>query len=954
MIYFTQGSLGAGKTSALIDDCSNCEDSFCVLTFSKTQKELLVPKVLNGEVFSFDEFVFSLFKENFQMFKSVSDIENAAIINEIAEEEFASDSGLKNLIRSSSTGMTFYKFFAEFEQNSFSRDDFLKTADLLDISPIDKNRLRIVGTLWAKYEERLEQNSLMAPHLYIKKLLNQKNILKNVTFKKIFVDEIHCATEAEIRFLQVFKENSDLHLYGETTSQIEKLLAPDKIIRLNKTRNEEIMQRILLFLENKNADLLPAESIEYSVFEDISDEMAFIAEKIKTLFENGNLSFNDFAIAINKSELRHKMSDYLEALGIQTNLSSNLDNKNFVQRLTRFFEICDLLKQLRLEKFSLAAFAKARSFSKAAYEVQIEQLNLYFENLLSDIFDDFYIKDRFFKLANQRSDLCLLEIVEANKELLSEEKQIKFFSEIEALSALYKAFLEKRFFDFVNLIAARFEATNETEFKKFQKRFCTQVLGLENLCRDGIIKKFDFNLIFDISKRLSDENSITLNTVKILPFFAFAGQEFSYVFMPYMTENYFPVIKQEVNFLSPITIEKFLLKSNKTCPQNPFNIVLKKQTEKALFVGVLSKAIQKVVISTHKYEEKKMVLPSPFLSFLMQKDAANLHCEQQTQKEKIKVAVAMPGSEKNKLHKVVGDDVVLKINQSAISNFQKCPRKFYYKNLLNLQETSTFSASYGTIVHAVLEILYSKNLEKFSCERMKELAEILFAAKEMPQVALDAGFADLTIELVSNTSPLSLAEMKKNLVGALEELNINGFFDNIPQIALTEKSFEFELLEIPQTIFNGRVDAILGVDGGITVTDFKTGKAYSKKLEKYFEDENLDFLKNPKMAKEYQYQLPLYFLACEHANEFIEFKDDIKNFELKYIRPKNKGGLQIDSIGREIIEQKKEKLIENLKKTICEEIRNKVYFESLPDEFYCKNCQYGFVCDANCEEVEEE
>ena len=143
MIYFTQGSLGAGKTSAMIEDCTHCEDSFCVLTFSKMQKELLASKIFNGAVFSFDEFVFSFFKESFQRLKTISDVENAAIINEIAEEEFASEVGLKNLTRASSTGMDFYRLFAEFEQNNFSKDDFLKITNELDISPIDKKITKV-------------------------------------------------------------------------------------------------------------------------------------------------------------------------------------------------------------------------------------------------------------------------------------------------------------------------------------------------------------------------------------------------------------------------------------------------------------------------------------------------------------------------------------------------------------------------------------------------------------------------------------------------------------------------------------------------------------------------------------------------------------------------------------------------------------------------------------------
>lgn len=278
----------------------------------------------------------------------------------------------------------------------------------------------------------------------------------------------------------------------------------------------------------------------------------------------------------------------------------------------------------------------------------------------------------------------------------------------------------------------------------------------------------------------------------------------------------------------------------------------------------------------------------------------------------------------------------IRLNASAISTFQTCPKKYYYKNLLNLKEPSNFAASYGNIVHCVFEVLNTKFLDKYNKQTAAELACILFEAETDSAQALSAGFSETDIELVKAADKLSLAEMKENFLNAIEDFDMSGGFDHPPKTALCEKSFVFSVPEMPEIVFDGRIDAILEDNSGnISIVDYKTGKnkppldylisdyGVNFKTSRGSDPANIEVLQNA-----YDYQIPIYYLACCYSKELAQYKDALSCAGYIYIRPKSReNGCDTDFVSKTQLEQHKDSIIKNLKETIVDKIINTTEFK---------------------------
>ena len=73
----------------------------------------------------------------------------------------------------------------------------------------------------------------------------------------------------------------------------------------------------------------------------------------------------------------------------------------------------------------------------------------------------------------------------------------------------------------------------------------------------------------------------------------------------------------------------------------------------------------------------------------------------------------------------------------------------------------------------------------------------------------------------------------------------------------------------------------------------------------------------------------------------------MKTLGLKYIRPSIRGekrGYFEDIISSDVIEEKKDKIIENISKTVVDKIRGTSSFPKTADKRCCSSCAYAFLC----------
>lgn len=105
-----------------------------------------------------------------------------------------------------------------------------------------------------------------------------------------------------------------------------------------------------------------------------------------------------------------------------------------------------------------------------------------------------------------------------------------------------------------------------------------------------------------------------------------------------------------------------------------------------------------------------------------------------------------------------------------------------------------------------------------------------------------AGFKQTDIDLVKAADDLAIAEMKENFSDAVDDFCMSGGFDSPCVKAECEKSFTFSLPQIPDVVFDGRIDAILTQnDGSIKIVDYKTGRDKANTLEYAISEYGVNF-----------------------------------------------------------------------------------------------------------------
>ena len=334
--------------------------------------------------------------------------------------------------------------------------------------------------------------------------------------------------------------------------------------------------------------------------------------------------------------------------------------------------------------------------------------------------------------------------------------------------------------------------------------------------------------------------------------------------------------------------------------------------EWAMFCEAVSCAQEYISLSTHAFEDKKQCAPSAYF-LQMAKNPIYVEKNEESSAKLYKNSAAAV----QKSTKIINDDEILKLNPSAISTYLKCPKKYYFKGLLNLKEQSTFAANYGNIVHAVMEVFLSKYLDSFNKSAMLVLSDILFNSVEDSETTLQAGFSQLIIDLVAATEKLALAQMRMNFEDAIEELDKNGWFNCAPEKAFCEISFSFRAPELGGVVFDGRIDAMLEKNGEYSIVDFKTGKNKDNDLNYALSEYGVNFFtktgRTPANIEDYQkkydYQIPIYYLASQNSASLKDFKGKVTKLGLEYVRPKNiHGGCKSDFAPADTVETFKYKI----------------------------------------------
>lgn len=1005
MVRLVKGYAGTGKTKkvledvyALIDADEINTENILLLTLTPTEKNELVALNQNVRdsknitIWAFDNLLSYLLKKSPSSFetKTISDFLAIHLIGSICKKEFAQNSALMNLTKSNTFFRELYNLFGLLKNNEISHDHLNIVMAKIKISSIDKGRLELIFKVFEQYDKKLKANKYLDYRDVVlesaKALISNKLLLETIKskFSYIFIDGLEDITYLQYKLIKLISNPNNLYLYGDEYSRIQEFrgawrdsLIEDALksdfgtIEVNELadskRNNEILERALYLVKKYNSEAVSfdfdkVESIKYKTLEDVQGEFSNLAKDILDKVKNEGCEFSDFAILIRDYEAKQKIIDLFKSQGIPINSELyNQDYQNFIFKLTRYLSICEVLEKLGIKTFDKLGISSTELKSKTDKEILFEELNLYIENILSESLDDNYAKERFVSLQEEYKNISLLDVVYKKLDLLKELDKKKLIDEFLKISEIYESYKNNKIIDLIVFIAkSEAEVFGNNEFNSIFAKLLSKVSEVSDLYKNVLKEKLELNVVRDVISIPFEDRLSSSNSVNLLTFFKSAGLEFKHVYIPSLSEKTFPKKVKSTYFISHESNEIISAELKKLNPNFKHLIELDKDSieeEARLFYLGMTRAKSSLTISTHKWEDKKQIQPSVFYQMLVDVDKENYEEIGSAQYDNESFEIKEEVAELSQKSAVIEEGSVLKLNPSAISNFLSCPKKYYCKNLLNLKEESVFAANYGTIVHAILEVFVKNHLNNYTKETILELGEILFAAKVETQKAIDEGFKPMDIDKVIATDELNLAEMKENFADAVVQLNLNNFFEQefIPSDALTEKGFTFTIEDLPNVEFDGRIDTICKFEDGYKIIDYKTGKNKKKKLSYYVSEYGVNFegdygqykgVYNENNISTYEYQIPIYYLASKNAESLKDFKDEIAELGLLYVRPKSQeDGYKKDFLSAQQIEEQTERIIQNLKTTVIDEILEKDTFEPKKDYMTCKNCTYNFLCD---------
>lgn len=809
------------------------------------------------------------------------------ILKTKAKEFFSADKTLFCLTKSD---IFFHDLLNIFNGLCFTKitpEIFEQTVKSLDFSPVDKNRLELCFCLYRAYVDTMEQNNFSFP--YYK---NSKN---------------HAGLD-------------------------------------------DIAEKIK---QHKNCECLE--------FSDVQSECLHIIEEIKNSVAKNELNYSDIAIFADKTQMRDKVLDMLKAA--QMPVVSSIyheEYENIKYKISIYHKMAETLKTLGVGEFSSSGF-KEISCSKALREIKFAELDESVKTLAAEAVKDVYVLDKIIA-AKENSSKSLLEFIFASIQKFDEQDREALNKEFGLFKHFYELYSKNSYAEAVKLVInSRIAKIDDVEVKQMIFQKMKSLDELQKLYDTVLSSQPDFEAFLELLKQsgqLQKDNAIFLQSITSD---IVNKKKFKNVYVLGLTENNFPGQNPSYPFISVQANEALTAALKKINPD--FDCFIKVDEmfyagKYESFLGVANAAETKLTLCTHSYEAKKPVQPSGVFKTAVQADESKYHKPDDTQKVDVQTGEHKAADVVLDNQSVVNDSDVLKLNPSAINTFLSCPRKYYYKNLLSLKEPSVFAASYGSVVHAVFEVLNRRFLDNFTKDTALALCDVLLNAQEEPQKALAAGFKQIDIDLVEASTKLDIEEMKTNFKDAIEDFSMSGGFDEPPLSAVCEKSFTFTLEELPNVVFNGRIDAILSdKDGKYCVVDYKTGLNKTNSLSYAISENGVNFMtktgKEPSnsdtLKKSYDYQIPLYYLACQNSEDLAEFKDKISQLGLVYVRPKSKdGGCDEDFVDAEKIEFYKDKIIQNLKETVIDKIVNETEFK--PAKSYsCANCGYKFLCDGEGE-----
>jgi DNA helicase-2/ATP-dependent DNA helicase PcrA len=398
------------------------------------------------------------------------------------------------------------------------------------------------------------------------------------------------------------------------------------------------------------------------------------------------------------------------------------------------------------------------------------------------------------------------------------EGEIKIFGDV-----LLELIGDKRdLYSFIQVLGEKFffnhASTTETLLQKIEIVRTLLHIALAQMEKDPEISLVEFVTFIDRLESYGQDIPLAVfsatSGVRVMTLHASKGLEFDFVWIAHVDEASLMKGKQ-MGFTLPEKLSEKVSKKDELTARRELYVALTRAKRFATF----SYAVSGYTGGDQELAKIIAMLPEE----LLQKTTV-----QETEKEilghdpKAYVASEPILEEKNAIEEVQqlvrSEAFPMKLAVTHLNNFFSCPWMWYFRNFLRLPEAKSESLDFGNLIHACLNHYFKK-----------------------PSVADDIpALIDQEIERMKLFDERVIARFKKDAVTWLPQLLLVEY-KNFSEHTRTEVSLVYQDSELTNIVITGKIDLVeLLDDETLQVTDFKTGRAYSKRdIEKRDEEGRL-------------------------------------------------------------------------------------------------------------------
>ncbi len=828
-------------------------------------------------------------------------------------------------------GTVFSPLFLDLDLSDKKQRTLLKSAlkdlylDLKNQAPKQRALLQIFENYQEKLQKRGRYDYEDMVLFVVRKFQEEETLLARYQeqFQYILVDEYQDTNSTQnevLRLLTSYFENPNVFVVGDDKQSIyrfqgaslENMLSFHSLykksvqlvsLKDNYRSQQAILDAAASLIEHSTNSLTkqipslnsalistvshPTRPLQLAEFENPRTELYFIAKQIQKLISE-NIHPSEIAIIYRNHRDAHELTELFLRMNLPFRVLAGHDilkDKEIskliglLRTLTQLSDEHQLFTTLNADFFGFNPVDLAK-ISIAAYRTK---QGLFEAMLASEIFQPFTGK------LSAWSNLSLnLPLAEFFDRLLKESGYLDFIlakeNKLEHLNRLNTLFDELKKLNYGN---------SEMTLKDF--------LDYLDLLKENELTLAEHELATTTAQSAAIPKSAgnANGAIRLLTAHKSKGLEFEHVFIINCVDKHWGNLPSRDKLKLPPTLLRIPLPHERN------------EEERRLFYVALTRAKKNVTLSYPKTNgNRRPVMPSEFLSeitpeLLQRVDTAPIENDALAHLSTLFFQIPKaPAEEERVFIKSLLENYTLSVTH--LNNYLRCPRLFYYNNILRVPSAKTHHQAYGTAIH----------------ESLKDW--LLGAAESSPvptkQFLIEQFEHHLSREILS----------KQEFRGGLElgQKTLAAYYDHYSQTQNTNVLVEYNFASHGVTLdgvpITGKLDKIEVLDEAaktVHVVDYKTGNPDSKSAELA-------------PGGEYRRQIAFYQLLCNNSQKF-PYK--MVSGEIDFVQPSKKSQ-QFIKKSFTITEDE----LNNLKTLILDvysDIQNLRFLS--PDEFEtCGECEY--------------